>query len=245
MYHFFVEPGQVHDNYVEILGGDVNHMKNVLRMKPGEEITISDGFGHEYSCNVSELTEDSVRAEILERREVSVELPSRLVLFQCLPKGDKMELIVQKAVELGASAVVPVASRRCVVKLDAKKADNKVKRWQAISESAAKQAGRGLIPDIHPLMTYKEALLYASDKEHILVPFEHAENMQATRDALSAVKPGEQVAIFIGPEGGFEDEEIAQAENCGAQAITLGRRILRTETAGMAVLAMLGYVLEE
>ena len=114
-----------------------------------------------------------------------------------------------------------------------------------ISESAAKQAGRGLIPDIHPLMTYKEALLYASDKEHILVPFEHAENMQATRDALSAVKPGEQVAIFIGPEGGFEDEEIAQAENCGAQAITLGRRILRTETAGMAVLAMLGYVLEE
>ena len=95
MYHFFVEPGQVHDNYVEILGGDVNHMKNVLRMKPGEEITISDGFGHEYSCNVSELTEDSVRAEILERREVSVELPSRLVLFQCLPKGDKMELIVE------------------------------------------------------------------------------------------------------------------------------------------------------
>lgn len=89
MYHFFVEPGQVHDNYVEILGGDVNHMKNVLRMKPGEEITISDGFGHEYSCNVSELTEDSVRAEILERREVSVELPSRLVLFQCLPKGDQ------------------------------------------------------------------------------------------------------------------------------------------------------------
>ena len=95
MYHFFVEPGQVHDNYVEILGGDVNHMKNVLRMKPGEEIIISDGFGHEYSCNVSELTEDSVRAEILERREVSVELPSRLVLFQCLPKGDKMELIVE------------------------------------------------------------------------------------------------------------------------------------------------------
>ena len=135
--------------------------------------------------------------------------------------------------------------KRCVVKLDCKKEEAKRKRWQAISESAAKQAGRGLIPDIHPLMTYKEALSYAADKEHILVPFEHAENMQATRDALNAVKPGEQVAIFIGPEGGFEDEEIAQAENCGAQAITLGRRILRTETAGMAVLAMLGYVLEE
>lgn len=141
--------------------------------------------------------------------------------------------------------IVPVQMKRCVVSLIAKRKKQRENAGNAISESAAKQAGRGLIPDIHPLMTYKEALLYASDKEHILVPFEHAENMQATRDALSAVKPGEQVAIFIGPEGGFEDEEIAQAENCGAQAITLGRRILRTETAGMAVLAMLGYVLEE
>ena len=166
-----------------------------------------------------------------------------LTLYQALPKADKMETIIQKCVELGVHEIVPVQMKRCVVKLDCKKEEAKRKRWQAISESAAKQAGRGLIPDIHPLMTYKEALLYASDKEHILVPFEHAENMQATRDALSAVKPGEQVAIFIGP--GFEDEEIAQAENCGAQAITLGRRILRTETAGMAVLAMLGYVLEE
>ena len=130
-----------------------------------------------------------------------------------------METIIQKCVELGVHEIVPVQMKRCVVKLDCKKEEAKRKRWQAISESAAKQAGRGLIPDIHPLMTYKEALLYASDKEHILVPFEHAENMQATRDALSAVKPGEQVAIFIGPEGGFEDEEIAQAENCGAQAI--------------------------
>lgn len=107
MYHFFVEPGQVHEDYVVILGGDVNHMKNVLRMKPGEEITVSDGFGHEYGCKVALLEEDAVRAEILECREVSVELPSELVLYQCLPKGDKMELIIQKAVELGAARVVP------------------------------------------------------------------------------------------------------------------------------------------
>ena len=190
-------------------------------MKVGEQICVNDG-SHEYLCSIAQLDAEEVTAKIEQVSETTSELPSRIVLFQGLPKADKMETIIQKCVELGVHEIVPVQMKRCVVKL-----------------------GRGLIPDIHPLMTYKEALLYASDKEHILVPFEHAENMQATRDALSAVKPGEQVAIFIGPEGGFEDEEIAQAKNCGAQAITLGRRILRTETAGMAVLAMLGYVLEE
>ena len=244
MYHFFIKPEQVAAHEVAIIGSDVNHIKNVLRMRVGEQICVNDG-SHEYLCSIAQLDAEEVTAKIEQVSETTSELPSRIVLFQGLPKADKMETIIQKCVELGVHEIVPVQMKRCVVKLDCKKDEAKRKRWQAISESAAKQAGRGLIPDIHPLMTYKEALLYASDKEHILVPFEHAENMQATRDALSAVKPGEQVAIFIGPEGGFEDEEIAQAENCGAQAITLGRRILRTETAGMAVLAMLGYVLEE
>ena len=245
MYQFFVEPSQIQGNRIVITGSDVNHIKNVLRMRQGETILISAGDNLEYTCLVSEMEAEEVIADISYVQEVGMELPSKIYLFQGLPKADKMETIIQKCVELGVHEIVPVQMKRCVVKLDCKKEEAKRKRWQAISESAAKQAGRGLIPDIHPLMTYKEALLYASDKEHILVPFEHAENMQATRDVLSAVKPGEQVAIFIGPEGGFEDEEIAQAENCGAQAITLGRRILRTETAGMAVLAMLGYVLEE
>ena len=244
MYHFFIKPEQADGHEEAIIGSDVNHIKNVLRMKVGEQICVNDG-SHEYLCSIAQLDAEEVTAKIEQVSETTSELPSRIVLFQGLPKADKMETIIQKCVELGVHEIVPVQMKRCVVKLDCKKEEAKRKRWQAISESAAKQAGRGLIPDIHPLMTYKEALLYASDKEHILVPFEHAENMQATRDALSAVKPGEQVAIFIGPEGGFEDEEIAQAENCGAQAITLGRRILRTETAGMAVLAMLGYVLEE
>ena len=244
MYHFFVEPGQVHDNYVEILGGDVNHMKNVLRMKPGEEIIISDGFGHEYSCNVSELTEDSVRAEILERRGVSVELPSRLVLFQCLPKGDKMELIVQKAVELGASAVVPVASRRCVVKLDAKKAQKKVTRWQQISESAAKQSKRMLIPEVKNVMNWKEALAFAKGLDVVLIPYELAQGMKETREILAAIQPGQSVGIFIGPEGGFEEEEVRDAMEAGGKPVTLGKRILRTETAGMTMLSILMYTLE-
>lgn len=244
MYHFFVKPEQVTEHAVTIIGSDVNHIKNVLRMRIGEEICVNDG-NHEYLCSVAQLEAESVVAQIKEVNEKTSELPAKIVLFQGLPKADKMETIIQKCVELGIYEIVPVQMKRCVVKLDSKKEEAKRKRWQAISESAAKQAGRGLIPQMHPLMTYKDSLAYASGMEHILVPFEHAKNMQATRDALTAVKKGEQVAIFIGPEGGFEDEEVAQAEALGAKAITLGRRILRTETAGMAVLAMLGYVLEE
>ena len=244
MYHFFIQPEQVAAQEVTILGSDVNHIKNVLRMKIGEKICVNDG-SHEYLCSIAQLESEAVTATIEQVSDKTSELPAKIVLFQGLPKADKMETIIQKSVELGVYEIVPVQMKHCVGKLDSKKEEAKRKRWQAISESAAKQAGRGLIPEVHPLMTYKEALAYASGMEHVLVPFEHAKNMEATRTALTAVKPGEQVAIFIGPEGGFEDEEIAQAENQGAQAITLGRRILRTETAGMAVLAMLGYVLEE
>lgn len=244
MYHFFIQPEQVATQEVTILGSDVNHIKNVLRMKPGEKICVNDG-SHEYLCSIAQLETESVTAFIEQVSDKTSELPAKIVLFQGLPKADKMETIIQKCVELGVYEIVPVQMKRCVVKLDSKKEESKRKRWQAISESAAKQAGRGLIPQVHPLMTYKEALMYAAGMEHIFVPFEHAKNMEATRTALTSVKPGEQTAIFIGPEGGFEEEEIAQAEKQGAQAITLGRRILRTETAGMAVLAMLGYVLEE
>ena len=253
MYHFFVEPGQVHEDYVEILGGDVNHMKNVLRMKPGEEITVSDGFGHEYGCKVAFLEEDAVRAEILERREVSVELPSELVLYQCLPKGDKMELIIQKAVELGAARVVPVASRRCVVKLDQKKAESKRKRWQAIAESAAKQSGRAVIPEVGPVLSFKEALRDAERLDIRLIPYECADElltkegqtpMEQTRRLLMEIKRGQSVGIFIGPEGGLEKEEVATAMEAGTRPITLGKRILRTETAGLCILSVLMFQLE-
>lgn len=253
MYHFFVEPDQVHEDYVEILGGDVNHMKNVLRMKPGEEITVSDGFGHEYSCKVALLEEDAVRAEILERREVSVELPSELVLYQCLPKGDKMELIIQKAVELGAARVVPVASRRCVVKLDQKKAESKRKRWQAIAESAAKQSGRAVIPEVGAVVSFKEALKDAESLDVRLIPYECADElltregqtpMEQTRTLLAGIKRGQSVGILIGPEGGLEKEEVAAAMEAGTRPVTLGKRILRTETAGLCILSVLMFQLE-
>ena len=184
-----------------------------------------------------------ISAKILEEWE-NKELPARIHLFQGLPKGDKMELIIQKAVELGAFSIIPVETKRCVVKLDVKKAAKKVVRWQQIAESAAKQSKRMLIPEIHEVMTYKQALEFAKQLDVKLIPYELAKGMKETREILSEIKPGQSVGIFIGPEGGFEEEEVAKALEAGAHAITLGRRILRTETAGLAILSVLMFQLE-
>ena len=247
MYHFFVEPFQIHEEqeYIEILGGDVNHIENVLRMKQGEELTVSDGFGSEYRCSAQEFLPETVKVKILEKSRVSSELRSEITLFQCLPKGDKMELIIQKAVELGAYAVVPVETRRCVVKLDAKKAQKKVTRWQQISESAAKQSKRMLIPEVKNVMNWKEALAFAKGLDVVLIPYELAQGMKETREILAAIQPGQSVGIFIGPEGGFEEEEVRDAMEAGGKPVTLGKRILRTETAGMTMLSILMFTLEK
>lgn len=254
MYHFFVEPHQVEADQIRILGGDVNHMKNVLRMKAGEEILISDGFGHEYLCQIESLSKEEVCAAILEKREVSAELSSRLVLFQCLPKKDKMDLIVQKAVELGASAVVPVASARCVVRLDAKKEESRRKRWNTIAESAAKQAGRGMVPEVYPVVNFLQALKQAEELDVCLIPYECADEllesgsgtaMEQTRRILAGIQKGQSVGILIGPEGGLEKSEVMAAMAAGARPVTLGKRILRTETAGLCMLSVLMFQLEE
>ena len=181
----------------------------------------------------------------MEEREAENELPSKIYLFQGLPKSDKMELIIQKAVELGAWEVIPVATKRAVVKLDQKKAAKKRERWSGISESAAKQAGRNVIPEIKQVMNFQEALSYAKSLDVLLIPYELAEGMQATKERIQAIQPGQSVGIFIGPEGGFEQEEVKLAMEAGAYPITLGRRILRTETAGMTMLSVLMYHLEQ
>ena len=247
MYHFFVEPFQIHEEqeYIEILGGDVNHIENVLRMKQGEELTVSDGFGSEYRCSAQEFLPETVKVKILEKSRVSSELRSEITLFQCLPKGDKMELIIQKAVELGAYSVVPVETKRCVVKLDEKKAAKKTARWQQIAESAAKQSKRMLIPEVKKAMSWKEAIAFAKELDVLLIPYELAKGMKETREILAAIEPGQSVGIFIGPEGGFEEEEVQAAMEAGAKPVTLGKRILRTETAGMTMLSILMFTLEK
>lgn len=248
MYQFFVEPEQIDvaAKSVIIRGTDVNHIKNVLRMRPGEEVAVSNGIdGKEYRCGILALEEDCVRLELRFIKEDGVELPAKIYLFQGLPKADKMELIIQKAVELGVYEIIPMATARAVVKLDQKKAAAKVKRWQAISESAAKQSKRLLIPEVKEPVKFSEALKLASDLDVRLIPYELAEGMDGTRRIIQSVKPGQSVAVFIGPEGGFEEAEVELAKEADFQAITLGRRILRTETAGMTVLSILMYQLEE
>lgn len=245
MYQFFVEPTQIQDKKIIITGGDVNHIKNVLRLKIGEEIAVRNGVdGKEYRCGIEAFTQDSVICTLRFIREEGVELPSKIYLFQGIPKADKMELIIQKSVELGVFEVIPVAVKRCVVKLDEKKAAAKVNRWQGIAEAAAKQCKRGIVPVVREPMSMKEAVNYARDMDVKLIPYELADDMAHTKRIIEAVRPGESVAIFIGPEGGFEESEIAEALEAGIEAVTLGKRILRTETAGLVVQSWLMYHLE-
>lgn len=245
MHRFFVDPSQIGEKEIVITGPDVNHIRNVLRMRAGEELLAADGQGSEYRCILRELQDSEIRAEICRKLSGSAELPSRITLFQGLPKSDRMDFIIQKCVELGVFRIVPVTTKRTVVKLDAKKEESRRKRWTAVSESAAKQSGRGIIPEISGVQSFREAVEEAGELDVCLIPYEKAEDMARTREILSGIPAGASIGVFIGPEGGFEEEEVREAMEAGARPITLGRRILRTETAGMAVLAMLGYLLEE
>ena len=246
MHHFFVNPEQVEDGLIRITGSDVNHIKNVLRIRQGEEMLVSDGTGRDYLCQAEEIAGQEVAVRILETEEEGRELPSRIWLFQGLPKSDKMEFIIQKAVELGAAGIVPVSTRNTVVKLDQKKEEAKVKRWQAIAESAAKQSKRSLVPRVSGIMTLKEAFDYVESQGFSvrLIPYEHEAGMDGTKTELDAAGPGQDIAVFIGPEGGFDEREIELALSKGVRPISLGRRILRTETAGLALLSVLMMRLE-
>ena len=246
MYHFFVEPDAVKDKTITITGKDVNHIKNVLRMKPGEELSVSTKDSQsEYRCIVRELFDDRIVCELAFIKEEGNELPSKIYLFQGLPKSDKMELIIQKAVELGAFEIIPVEMKRCVMKIDPKKAASKLSRWNGISEAAAKQAKRTIIPSIKTPMGFQDAVDYAKSLPVKLLPYELADGMARTKEIFSNLKAGEDIAIFIGPEGGFEQSEVELAKENGFETITLGKRILRTETAGMAVIARIMFELEE
>lgn len=244
MHRFFIQHSQIQEKRLYVEGGDVNHIKNVLRMKHGDQVMISDGEGMQYLCTLEAFESGLVWFEIVDAWKENRELPSKLYLFQGLPKSDKMELIIQKATELGVYELIPTVTGRTVVKLDEKKAQKKTVRWNAIAESAAKQSGRSRIPQVREAMTFSEALAYAGDLDVLLIPYEKAEGMEATRQAVEGIRPGQSVGIFIGPEGGFEEAEVEQAMACGALPVTLGRRILRTETAGFVVLSMLLYHLE-
>lgn len=247
MYRFFVEPEQLTGDCVTIEGKDYNHIHNVLRMRIGEEVLLSDGKGKEYLCQIEDycIAEQKVILSIADMFGSARELPSKITLFQGYPKGDKLEQIVQKAVELGVFEIVPVMMKRSVVRLDPKKADKKIERFNSIALSAAKQSKRGVIPEVKPVMNMQEAVAYAKNMDYIILPYEQAEGMEYSRKIIENAKGKESIGVFIGPEGGFDISEVQMIESAGGKTITLGHRILRTETAGVAVLSLLMYLIEK
>lgn len=237
MFNFFVEESAHQGDRFIITDADYNHIRNVLRMQEGDTFLVScAGFSH--LCRLACFEGDAVVAQMVEENYQDTELPVRFYLFQGLPKGDKLELIIQKTVELGVAGIIPVEMSRCVVKLDEKKKPTKQARWQAIAESAAKQSKRSLIPHVDQPLRYKQALDKAAQLDLLLVPYENERGMAATREALAQLRPGMSVGILIGPEGGFDQSEIAQAKQAGGLVISLGKRILRAETAAVTAVGM-------
>ena len=228
-----------------ITGNDAHHIRDVLRLGIGDEICVSTGDEWEYICEISTIAKDEVDAIVVDTMKPGRELPSRITLYQCLPKKDKFEWIIQKAVELGAYRIVPVRSARVIVQLDAKKEAARISRWNAVAESAAKQSRRMFVPEVSGVLSFEEALRSAKEDAVRLIPYEKSEGMDRTRELIGAITPGQSVAVVIGPEGGFEEKEIALAKQYGFEPISLGKRILRTETAGMSVLSVLGYILDD
>ncbi len=247
MYHFFIREEMISEGKVVISGSDVNHIKNVLRMKSGEELILSDGMGTDYHCMIEEVTENTVLCRILEESGALSEPSVRFYLFQGLAKGDKLEHVIQKSVELGVYEIIPVEMARSVVHYDGKKQKAKQERWQKIAESAAKQSRRGIIPEVKEIRSFRDAFAYAKGEalDLILVPYENYKDMKETKLILQKIRPDMRVGIFVGPEGGFAPEEITLAEQEGGIQISLGNRILRTETAPLMLLSVLTFALEE
>ena len=243
MHQFFVDRDQIGTEYITITGEDVKHIKNVLRMKEGEEVRISDGVGGDFFCTIEKVTSEEVLAKILPKEAGNTELPNRIFLFQAVPKGERMEYVIQKAVELGVYEIIPVEMKYCVVRLDDKKKEKKRERWQAIAKSAAKQAKRSRIPEIHPVMSYDKAVEYAKNCQLCLVPDENERGMKGTREVLKNIETGMDISVMIGPEGGFSEEEIEMVRE-EMEVLSLGKRILRTDTAAITVMSMLMLEIE-
>ncbi|MGN0134947.1 MAG: 16S rRNA (uracil(1498)-N(3))-methyltransferase [Anaerotignum sp.] len=238
---FFFNKNDISRGQVQLFGEDEKHIKTVLRAREGEELTLCDGEGMDYQCRIASL-ERGVLLDILSKEVCETEPKTKITLYQGLPKADKMELIIQKCVELGVDRIVAVSTERAIVKLD-KKESKKLERWQKIAEAAAKQSGRGKIPEIgQQVLKFKEAVAEAKELDGAIIPYEK-EQETGIRQFVQGFQ-GESIGVFIGPEGGFAEEEIALAKEAGITPITLGKRILRTETAGMTTAAILLYELD-
>ncbi len=237
MFNFFVSEENKNGNSFVISGKDFNHIKNVLRMNEGDRFFVSCK-GKSHLCAIKEFTPFSLVAEILTENCNDTTLPVNIILFQGLPKGDKMELIIQKTVELGVSEIVPTEMKNCVVKIEDKKKESKRSRWRAISEAAAKQSKCNFVPRIGEISSFNNVLNRVKETDLFLVPYENEKGILSTKECLTEIKKGMTVGILIGPEGGFSADEIEKLKSAGAKTISLGKRILRTETAAITAVSM-------
>ena len=238
---FFVPKENINGDSIIINSEDVSHITRVLRMSEGDTLLLCDSSGFDYDAQICEISQKEIICRILETRKSDTEPNIEVILFQALPKASKMEYIIQKTTELGISKIVPCALSRCVVKLENAKAEaKKTERWQKIAEAAAKQSGRGIVPEIAPVATLNDAIAQLLECDIAFAPYE-CEDMQSLKSILTSVENPKKIGFIIGPEGGFDIKEIEQIRNAGIKTVTLGKRILRTETAGEAVLAMTMY----
>ncbi len=245
---FFVTTNQIEGKKISIQNEDVNHIKNVLRAKIDDTIEICDSItSKNYICKIEQIEEKNICCHIVEEIESNVEPHIQVSIFQGLPKADKMEWVIQKSVELGVYDITPVEMKRCVVNLKDKDKVKKIQRWQKISEGAAKQSGRDRIPTIHPVINVHTLCENIKEYDLVLVAYEN-EKVNTLKQELKKVKHDSnkemKIAIVIGPEGGIDKEEIMKLEEHQAKIITLGNRILRTETVALNILSIIMYELE-
>lgn len=239
---FFVSKDKINDHIISLDSDNANHIANVLRAKIGDQIIVGDGEGMDYTCEIEDISKNEVRAKIIDITSSGAEPNIKLTLFQALPKSDKMELVIQKCIEIGADSIVPVATEHCVVSLKGKE-DKKISRWNKIAEAAAKQCGRGKIPRVEPVLSFNEAIEKSKELDCAIIPYEK-EDKNTLKSFCNSFN-GKSIGIFIGPEGGFSRAEIDRAIENNVVPVTLGKRILRTETAGLVACAILLYELED
>ncbi|KJS11302.1 MAG: 16S rRNA methyltransferase [Peptococcaceae bacterium BRH_c8a] len=240
MARFFVDPDDVHGDTVTVTGEEAHHISTVLRLGPGDIITLLDGKGSLYQCRIEEKSSGIVQCRVLEALPAGGEPPLRVVLLQGIAKGDRMDMVIQKGTELGASVFVPVHCRRSVVRLDAAKGAARRERWQRIAAGAAKQCRRALVPDVYEPVTWENALGLIPPGAPAFLPWEEESGRSLKQELQCRPAPAEAY-IIIGPEGGLEPDEVDEARHRGVVPVSLGPRILRTETAGLAVISMVLY----
>jgi 16S rRNA (uracil1498-N3)-methyltransferase len=237
MNRFYVLPDSINENSITITGPDVNHIKNVLRLRSNDELVCFDGKGMEYLCSITEIGKDLIKVKVLSSKKIDTEPSVNITLVQALPTSSKMDFIIQKAVELGVHNIIPIISERTIAK------GSKLDRWRNISKESSEQCGRGIIPEVSPVLNFHEFLNISTYFDLKLIPWENEKNLLLKSLLKDSANP-KSIALLIGPEGGFSAKEVEAAVKNGFKSVSLGKRILRTETAGMAAIAMIMYEME-